>query len=79
MHIIVIITNVALMTPECLYNVGERPLVLSLDEIQVECRNTEIYQGNWFDMLKMRMRLIRYVRSFGINKSSKYYPCTCCL
>ncbi|RKP05188.1 hypothetical protein THASP1DRAFT_32973, partial [Thamnocephalis sphaerospora] len=42
-HIIAIVTGITLITPEHLHDAGERPLALEVDELQVECRNTELY------------------------------------
>jgi hypothetical protein len=45
------ITRGTLFLPESLYEIGERPLMLEFDEIQVENRNVEFYQGKqaiWF-------------------------------
>ena len=35
-----------LFLPEMLYSLGERPLLLEFDELQVENRNVDFYQGN---------------------------------
>ncbi|KAI8057143.1 hypothetical protein BDF22DRAFT_227395 [Syncephalis plumigaleata] len=43
-HVIAIVTRGFLFLPETLYDIGERPLLLEFDELQVENRNVDFYQ-----------------------------------
>jgi hypothetical protein len=40
------VTRGFLFLPETLYDIGERPLLLEFDELQIENRNVDFYQGN---------------------------------
>ncbi|KAI9592098.1 hypothetical protein BDF19DRAFT_498830 [Syncephalis fuscata] len=43
-HVIAVITRGFLFLPETLYSLGERPLLLEFDELQVDNRNVSFYQ-----------------------------------